>query len=138
MSSITRKKKQLSKDKKHCSEELELIKASLKDFLLDTQKIKEDIKQGIQLEVANDTEFSYTRCIAGGHDLDVADKLIEMRKSIDAMNFRLSNTENQIKIKNNENYELKDQIFKLKESILEKNYIDQKEVNISCNSCTLF
>ncbi|OMJ67324.1 hypothetical protein SteCoe_35542 [Stentor coeruleus] len=119
-----------------CHNELEDMRESLNDILKDAQYTKEELKgmrEKLDEEIYRDNEISTYKVTPD----PVLSQLMDLKKEIDLMNNRLSFTENELKSKSLENNQLKEVVYKLKESLIDEQILESKSVDVSCRACII-
>jgi hypothetical protein len=119
-----------------CHGELEVIKDSLVDILKEAKYTKEELREmreKIDEEAFRDLEQSTYRV----NQDPIFTQLMELKKEVDFMNNKLNYTENELRLKSDENSQLRDVVHKLRESIIEENIIEAKTVDANCKVCII-
>lgn len=130
------KRSQLSNQVEDCHGELEIIKDSLVDILKEAKYTKEELREmreKIDEEAFRELEQSTYRV----NQDPIFAQLMELKKEVDFMNSKLNFTENELRIKSDENSQLRDVVHKLKESIIEENILEAKTVDANCKVCII-
>jgi chromosome segregation ATPase len=128
------KKQEIDNQVNLCKSEFKLMTNSIGDIITEAHRTKEELKfmrEKIELESMYESEYSSIN-----YQRDpVLEKLDYLKNSIFLMNQRLSNTEKTLEMKSTENNELKNTLFKLKETISGQVSLEQEENHPNCEIC---
>ena len=127
------KKEKVIEESKTYSQEIDLMKHSLEEILIETIKTKEEIKEMRE----NIDSFTENETSSIHFTEQVSDQLKDLKNAIDFMNHRLSVTEEDIKSKTIENEELKTTMNKLKECITHHKVLEKENLKSNCNACVV-
>ena len=127
------KKEKVIEESKTYSQEIDLMKHSLEEILIETIKTKEEIKEMRE----NIDSFTENETSSIHFTEQVSDQLKDLKNAIDFMNHRLSVTEEDIKSKTIENEELKTTMNKLKVCITHHKVLEKENLKSNCNACVV-
>jgi hypothetical protein len=116
--------------------ELEMMKESLCGILKETNHTKQKIRE-MREQVVEETCRDLAWEPKNSPNLVLA-QLLDLKKEIKYMSGRLSFTEQKIKTKTIENNQLKSEVLKLKENILDQEILDRTSTEVQCKSCIVF
>jgi chromosome segregation ATPase len=129
------KKTKVLEESEMCQEELELMKESLGEMITETYKTKEELKEMREI-IEGGSSSEYSESFVASND-QVGDQLKDLKNAIDYMNYRLSNTEDELKNKQIENDRLKNTVSRLRESISLQKAEMEKKGNPICEICRI-
>ena len=120
-----------------CKKEYNFMRNSIEDVLIETKNTKKELKTMRELiDSASFHEFE----AKPQQELNesVVDQINLLKCAVDLMNHRLTNNEKDLRVKESESQELKDQLSMLKENINDKTALEAEEVHASCRICEIF
>ena len=129
------KQDKVIKEVEHVHEEIDLMKESLGEILMEAHKTKEELKEMREI-VEAETLFDEESCEHIQVD-PMTDEIKDLMNAINYMNYRLSITEDELKSREAENEILRCTINDIKDSIVGQKVLDKEQKKANCSVCRI-
>lgn len=131
-----KKKYKVHQKVQSCRNEFEVMKNSIGEVLFEAKKTKEELRA--MREKIEGESFKECDVIPFYEpQTQVIEQIYSLKNSIDFMNHRLTLTERELEAKSYENEKLKQSLYKIKESIIEKTSLETEESHPHCQVCII-